>query len=166
MSLQSRHNKEQSKQNQFYLVKVWWCSYQSITDHYHHHDHHGLTISILYCLFPGMRTRWPIWRNWAVRAFFLHHRDPMIGFMFINILIMHTMIIMNIILIGFMVINIMIMHAMIWWGCMLHRWVTVVDTPGFGNTLQEEVTIFMIFMSIIIIIDNYDHHDDYPSSSM
>ena len=144
MSLQSRHNKEQSKRNQFYLVKVWWCSYQSITDHYHHHDHHDLTIPILYCLFPGMRTRWPIWRNWAVRAF-LHHRD---------------------LLIWFMVINIMIMHTMIWWGCMLHRWVTVVDTPGFGNTLQEEVTIIMIFMSIIIIIDNYDHHDDYPSSSM
>ena len=88
MSLQSRHNKEQSKRNQFYLVKLWWCSYQSITDHYHHHDHHDLTISILYCLFPGMRTRWQIWRNWAVRAFF-HHRDPMIGFMVINIMIMH-----------------------------------------------------------------------------
>ena len=104
MSLQSRHNKEQSKRNQFYLVKVWWCSYQSITDHYHHHDHHDLTISILYCLFPGMRTRWPIWRNWAVRAF-LHHRDLLIWFMVINIMIMHTMICA---VVGFMVIIIMI----------------------------------------------------------
>ena len=125
MSLQSRHNKEQSKRNQFYLVKVWWCSYQSITDHYHHHDHHGLTISILYCLFLGMCTRWPIWRNWAVRAFLHHtHRDPMIGFMVINIMIMHTMICA---VLGFMVIIIMIP----WYVCLVRMYVTQVgDCSG------------------------------------
>ena len=32
------------------------------------------------------------------------------------------------------------------------RWVTVVDTPGFGNTLQEEVTLMIIIVTLTMII--------------